>query len=641
MFSYLQKKIIAAMLVVAIISPAVLLIQPKKAEAACGFGGGGGGGTPETNPNIQGPVDTSGMIQAMRQIKPRLAIQRLIEDTPLAVSVSTNIFKSGGASTISIPQTSFDANALDGGATLALVVSEPVLQAINIAQKAIECITSIASSITSFATDSLAIKETVLDGIAYAIINQIIADMLNDIQRWAITGFKGNPVFLTNPERYFTNLADQVLGVFLNKLAGVNLCNIRWNALIEISLSIDLGYQQRAQCTFSEIGANFDRFINDFSQGGWGAWIKLTTETQNNPYGAYILATEELAKQTGTVPGGLLGKKLLELQWGKGIISLTKCTYGEISQNDVDSGYINENLPALDKSTIGMCKDARGNPDPNATSNTTPGNIIEDSINKTLGATTDRIVAADEINETMAALLYGLLVKTFSSNEGFAGADWSGISSQIGSGASNKAFADVKSEIFARVDSFTISETEFKKQKERALGVLKESEKALNEVAACYIDQITLYKQYLDPANTRLLSIGSGNPFLQFVQAEAEQKIQQSRDTLAQKITPRVAPLQNSVTQSNVFLYEIEQTRATIVSADTFNKLDEKTKIFFETRDRWDDPLEAAAAENEADSIKTEIEPITAQAKADLPPCQTTRQQMRDFFKINDIQPAA
>jgi hypothetical protein len=192
------------------------------------------------------------------------------------------------------------------------------------------------------------------------------------------------------------------------------------------------------------------------------------------------------------------------------------------------------------------------------------------------------------------------------------------------------------------VDSFTTSEKEFKVQKQRAFDILKESEKALNEVAACYIDQLTLYEQYLDPINTRLRSINTDdNPFLTFVKSDAENKIQTTLGILAQKITPRINPIQNSITQANVFIFEIGETREAILTADTFNKLDAKTKTFFETRERWDDPLEAAVAENDSDELKKEIDPITAQAKADLVSCQKTRQQMRDFFKKNNIEPAA
>ncbi|MBI5005401.1 MAG: hypothetical protein HZC03_02260 [Candidatus Lloydbacteria bacterium] len=618
-FSIFQQKILALILVAAIVAPAGLLTQPKKAEAACGLdGGGGGGGTPETNPNIQGPVDTSGMIQTMRQTKPRLAIQRLTEDIPLAVSISNNIFKSGGGVS-TLPQTSFDANAFTTGGHLAegLPVIDPVLIALQQLAKAIQTIQCVASSITSSMTQSLVTKEFVLDPIAYALANIIIADMLKDIKRWAVTGFKGDPVFLTDPGKYFKNLADDMLGTFLNDLAGTNLCNLRWKPLINIALEIDLGYRQRAQCSFSSIQGTFEQFANDFSKGGWSSWIQLTTRPQNNPYGAYLLAADEVRRRIGTMPSGILPLKTLELSWGKGILSMTKCRVGANADGD--------------------CVDEGGNVDPFDTKITTPGNIIEDAINRADALPNERIVAADEINETIAAVMYGLLVRTFRDDNGYAGADWSNLSSQVNTSGS---LASTRQSLMSFIDQFAASEAEYKRHKEESLAIIRGGESALSTLVACYNDQLNLNHQYQNEIWGRMTVIETvTNPFSGVSSTTIAAKIQDTLGIIAQQITPRITGFQNAIVSSNGFIADIGQIRASAANATDITAINNANTLFSGARARWHNEIAAAEAQNEVDSTRRAIDPVVTQANTDLAECRATRQTMERFISLHSLIP--
>lgn len=632
--STFQQKIFAALLIVAVIAPAGLLTQPKKVEAACGLGGGGGGG------GDGGGYDPGSDSEGMLPTKPRLAIQSITKATPLVVSISNNIFKSGGVSTL--PEINFDANAFTTGGHLAegLPVIDPVLIALQYLAKAIQVIQCVAGNITSAMTKSLVTKEFVLDPIAYAIVNQIIADMLNDIQRWAVTGFKGDPVFLTDPEKYFRGLADDVLGVFLNDIAGTNLCNIRWQPLIRMALDINLGYRQRAQCTFSSIAGTFDQFVNDFSKGGWDAWIQLTTRPQNNPYGAYLIAANEAAKRIGTIPQGALPLKTLELSWGKGIISMTKCAYGQIDQNDVEGFENNINVAQIDRSVIGTCRGADGNPDPTATTIVTPGNMIEDAINGANRLPGERIVAADEINETIAAVIYGLLVRTFDVNQspnGYAGADWSNLSSQANTSGS---LSSIRNNIMAFVARFISSEGGYKRHKEESLAIVRGGESALNTLAACYNDQIRLNEQYQNEIWGRMnVSQTTNNPFSSFSSSATAAKIQDTLGIIAQQITPRVTGFQNAITSSAGFISEINQVQASVNSAATVSSINDINTLFSRMSAHWHGDIAAAEAQNEVDSTRRTIDPIVTQANTDLAECRATRQSMEQFIRLHSMVP--
>ena len=627
----LQQKILSALLVVTIVAPFGLFTQPKKVEASCSFGGGGGGSSGGT---YEGVIQPPGSVEL--PIPARFSIKLLPEATPIAVSAPSEIFKSAGDTTVF--KKDFDTRALDNGAHVATGDATSALQAVQIgietAMKAIGCITSIASSLTSQLTNSLVAKEFLLDGIAYALVNQIIADMLNDIQKWAVTGFKGSPVFLTNPEKYFRGLADEALGAFLNEVAGVNLCNLKWRALISIALDIDLGYHQRAQCTFSGIGANFDQFMNDFSQGGWGAWIELTTKQQNNPYGSYLLAANEAAKRIGQVPQGILGKKLLELQWGKGMISITRCKVGEITADDLND---EKGIYSYD---LGKCKDSGGMIDPFETEIVSPGSIIENAINNTLNTTNERIVAADEINETLIAVMYGLLVKTFSSEKGFAGANWSNLSSQVG-----QVPVQTKEALLDFINKFVASEAKYKAQKELSLYMANGAKGFLDGIAACYASQITLNEQYQKGVSSGQIPITlptMNNPFASFSSAAVATSRQSILDFVAQHIAPRIKHFQGNVDSSTQFSAEMTSMLAEVNAVTTSSGLNVLSESFAKKNSNWHNEIAAADAENEfADTKKFINDNVATTARnTEMAECSATRQKMRDFLIQFDITPA-
>lgn len=649
MFSSIQKKIIAALLVVTIIAPAGLFLLPSQAEAGCDIGGGGGGEGGSSGgssgggtPTPSGPAPGGGAF-IMSPTPARFVIKRVTTETPLSFGGSfdtpkgarINDFLVGASSALKNASPIFDYHAptVKGDLAEGMPVIDAVLAALQQIGNAISKITSLASCLTSLATDSLKYKELVLDPIAWGLANQIIADMLNDVQRWAVSGFKGNPVFLQNPKKYFEGLADDALGQFLNTLGGVNFCG-PWGPNIRLALDINLGYRQRAQCSFSGIVAGFNAFSNNFSNGGWSAFLQLTTMTQNNPYGAYLLASDEAARRIGTMPQGVLGRKTLELSWGKGVISMTKCR--------------------VSADTNGDCIDEAGNVDPSDTVVTTPGNIIENSINSALDMPNQRIVAADEINETLSALLYGLVTKAFSSNQGFAGANSAWVPRSPYGFAASGSFESVKAALLDFIISFVDSESNYKRQKESSFSIVKEGGTALQNLALCYQDEINLNNQYeseilrtgLNPAN-QAYTLGVGNvyiqptnyPFSGFSVSTAETKKQNAIDITSQNITPRLSSFQNAITSSAVFITEIGNMMARTTAATTLDEVNNLNTLFSSARGRWHNEINAAQAQNEVDDTRRAISPITTQANTDLAACSVARQSMEAFLRVYGLTP--
>ncbi|MBI2628288.1 MAG: chitobiase/beta-hexosaminidase C-terminal domain-containing protein [Candidatus Niyogibacteria bacterium] len=159
--------------------------------------------------------------------------------------------------------------------------------------------------------------------IATATFRKMILDMIVDeIIAW-ISG-EGTSTFDTGDwGQFFDKAAQQAGGISLEEITGPaimqQLCDADWAGQVRLALQTPKKFAQKARCTLRDIGVNFDAFMDNFENGGWAAWIKIS-ESQNNPYGYFLSAVnEKLAKETQkklglekelTASGGFLSDKV-------------------------------------------------------------------------------------------------------------------------------------------------------------------------------------------------------------------------------------------------------------------------------------------------------------------------------------------
>ncbi len=237
---------------------------------------------------------------------------------------------------------------------------------------------------------------------------RMIDDIVQSTIKWANTGFDGNPAYITDPENFFRNTASGAIGEAINASDIGFLCS-PFQADIKVSLLKT--YQAREfqpQCTLEDIGVNIENFYQDFNQGGWEAWNKITQEDQNNPYGAYIGLKIRTDRKIATV---IEGKKEEKAQ-NSGFLSKTNCLEKNVwppqsvvdRYNDGDTKErleITKNFPNWDpKKDQDACLREEV---------VTPGSVIKEQLNKTLGTGVDELINADDINALASALLSGLL----------------------------------------------------------------------------------------------------------------------------------------------------------------------------------------------------------------------------------------
>ncbi len=257
-------------------------------------------------------------------------------------------------------------------ATLATEASNTGDWVSNILNGIVQAATRALTSLVEQATNSLVIKEYTLDGIAWALVNTLLQQMIQGITDWVSSGFQGTPAFITDFKGYLMNVGDAVAQDFIEGTPLETLCTpFRLN--IQVALSIQYAkttrYAQRnKQCTISGIVGNVENFINgDFLQGGWDGWFQMTLNPQNNVYGSMLEAETAFKASIGSERD----KEVNLLSFGQGLFS-TKDEFGDVI---------------------------------------TPGKTVETGLNHALGLPGDRLALADEIDELIAALL-GQLVQT-------------------------------------------------------------------------------------------------------------------------------------------------------------------------------------------------------------------------------------
>jgi hypothetical protein len=258
----------------------------------------------------------------------------------------------------------------------------------------------------------LQFKDLFLDCIVYQVINVIIDQITDSIVVWIQGGFDGNPVFVTNLDTFYRNIADNTVGEFIGTDLEF-LCS-PFKAQIQLALINNYREPEKLRCSLSDVVDNIDDFVNgDFAQGGWKGWFQFTQIPKNNPYGAYLEAQQELnSRITATI-----GTKQEELQAGRGFLSWkTQDCYSVVPDPNNPGATTSVPIPNAGEPAPGSIERFC---DPPKTA--TPGSVIEEQVNFTLGSGTRRIEMADEINEILNALIAYFLNDVLTGEKGLAG----------------------------------------------------------------------------------------------------------------------------------------------------------------------------------------------------------------------------
>ena len=173
----------------------------------------------------------------------------------------------------------------------------------------------LSTLITSFFTNStsvgtwkdlfLEIGKNLLKVIAKKALKKITESTVN----WANQGFEGKPLFLQNPDSFFTNIEHDEIKETVNEI-GSDLERYPWGRGIAIN-KVRQARKESKSTTAGRIGVfdlntrfnlnspeEIEQFYSDTRIGGWDGWTAMINNPNNNPIGFDLAVSNDLNKQT-------------------------------------------------------------------------------------------------------------------------------------------------------------------------------------------------------------------------------------------------------------------------------------------------------------------------------------------------------
>ncbi|MDP3402772.1 MAG: hypothetical protein Q8S35_02345 [bacterium] len=260
------------------------------------------------------------------------------------------------------------------------------------------------SLVTSLSTAADRTLNYILNGLAWDLANLAIESMTKSTVNWINSGFQGSPAFVTDLRQNMRGVADTIAGRFFDELSETNFGRSPFQD--RVLDAVRLGYYLRTSpesfyvrypYTLNQVSADDRAFLRgDFNQGGFNAWFATVMYPENNPYGMNILLNEQLENRIGSG----LSIRSQELDWSRGFLSWRGdciATAPNSGANNTPVNLTNEE-PCIDYEVL------------------TPGSVIQEGLNKALGAGQDRLVVADDFNEIISALLNQLVGQVLGGN---------------------------------------------------------------------------------------------------------------------------------------------------------------------------------------------------------------------------------
>lgn len=277
------------------------------------------------------------------------------------------------------------------------------------------------------------LKTWILDPMVSAMGTAILSRVTESIVNWINNGFNGSPSFITDPASFFGNLADGLIGDFIFGSQLGFLCRP-----FQLQIKLALGYNSnssayRPQCSLTQIINNVNNFANNpvsvnisgnvtqtkTYYTNYQQLISAMENPQNNVFGGFVIAQADLRSQLSTQQQ----RQDQQLAWGRGFLSFKKCTQWSntpTSSSGATQDMSQEYAPSADTSTDSS------KPTCTASEITTPGAMIVDQLNFSLGSQQRKLEVANSLNQIIGALMNVLVQKILTSATGLLGATSNG-----------------------------------------------------------------------------------------------------------------------------------------------------------------------------------------------------------------------
>ena len=188
---------------------------------------------------------------------------------------------------------------------------------------------------------------------AIMVIEQrLLQEMTKSMVNWINSGFHGSPLFLTNSDSFFHDIAKTEIKNIVSDFGyDPNKFPFGQQFALNIINSYKRTADQDASYSLSAFMSQTDanNFRNNFNAGGWNGFLINTQYPQNNYLGFNMMATDKLAHSLAGTTQTAAQKVQTTLQQGMGFLSPTTCP------KNINASYdngINEFDPPVFQPTV-------------------------------------------------------------------------------------------------------------------------------------------------------------------------------------------------------------------------------------------------------------------------------------------------
>ncbi len=405
--------------------------------------------------------------------------------------------------------------------------------------------------------------QCIVKSIAQAAIDQITRSIVN----WINSGFNGQPSFVTNFNQYFANVADQAAGEFIKGSALSFLCS---PFAPQIKIAIAQSYANRngggASCSLSKVSNNINGFLKgNWGAGGWAGLLQLTTMPTNNPYGAYAYAQIGLQNSIATAQNNA-------------------------NRNISPGGFI----------SVQKCDASKGqSPGKGNCPVTTPGQVIQDSLNKSIGSSIDQLNIAQSINAIITALTNQLILKSLYG--GLANAN-TGVTNPLAPAVDQAASAQAQA-MLATLQASANAAVQFGSVKQGSAQDIQQVQNNFN----------TLFNCWETAASSTALDAGQ--------QAQAKQSATAADAQIAQ-LQAQVDALNADITRANASLAAIQNLQSQVLFAATPEDVASASYAVQAATPTLITPADVTTAQQNRAALQTQLTATNSLAQSGLTQCR-------------------
>ncbi len=177
--------------------------------------------------------------------------------------------------------------------------------------------------------DLARVGKEVLRQALIALGHQLLSQMTQSTVNWINSGFHGSPLFVQNPDQFFSNIAESEVKNIINEVGYDPRQPFGQQYALNLINQYKASSARDEQYSLSQVTNNptlLNSYMNNFSSGGWNAFLLNTQYPQNNYIGYTMMMNQNLAAQlAGSPVQNTIQKATTLLSQGNGFLSPTMC----------------------------------------------------------------------------------------------------------------------------------------------------------------------------------------------------------------------------------------------------------------------------------------------------------------------------